>query len=85
MEELIVSLQKARLLALMRRVASGAIEFGDSDAMLLIGLAVGLELARLHPEAAATMLVELAPPPMEDMLEWVVNGSDRVDPSLPVN
>jgi len=82
-DDLVVGLQKARLLVFLRRFASFSND--DRDALLLIGLAVGLRLAAKHPEAAANILVDLGPPIMDQSLDWVVRGSDEIDPELPVN
>lgn len=81
----IAGLQRARLMAVLRRMAMTA--EADPDAMLLIGFATGLELAARHPQTAAEMLVELNPPldMMDHWLSWVVFGSDEPDPDEPVN
>jgi hypothetical protein len=84
--DLIISLQRSRLIAMLRGMAHGSGP-GDRDAMLLIGLTVGLELARTQPETAANMLLELDPPlaMIDGWLDWVVMGSDVPDPELPIN
>lgn len=83
-EEIVVELQKARLMALMRRMARFA-QAEDADAFMLVGLAVGLRLAADYPSVAVAMLMELGPPQLDDSLAWVVRGSTTVDPDEPVN
>lgn len=84
--DLVVGLQRQRLMAMLRGMAHGATP-DDHDATLLIGLAVGLEMAAEHPEMAARLLVELNPPLqlIDHWLLWVRDGGDEVDPELPVN
>lgn len=84
--DLVTDLQRHRLMAVLRGMARGATP-DDVDALVLIGLAVGLEMAARHPEAAARILVELAPPldTIDHWLDWVVVGNAEPDPELPVN
>jgi hypothetical protein len=83
--DLVIGLQRARLVAMLRGLGSAHTD--DLDALMLIGLAVGLEFAARHPETAARMLIELEPPldTIDRWLEWVVEGSSLPDPNMPTH
>jgi hypothetical protein len=85
MNEVLAEIQRRRILALMLRLASYADIEEDPGALLILGLTVGLQLAALHPAAAAMLLDEMDPPSFETSLRWVVYGTTEVDPSMPVN
>jgi len=82
-DDVVIELQKARLMAYLRRFATFSER--DLDSVLLVGFAVGLRLAAGYPDVAARMLVELGPPEIDESLAWVVHGRTTIDPDEPVN
>lgn len=81
--DITIVIQKTRLLAVLRRLSSVAEPTVES--LMLMGMMVGLELARRHPATAAAVLVELEPPKMDVLLDWVVYGNQEPDPDEPVH